>query len=147
MHVNKMYALFFCTLALMGGAFMGAAVEVPQSVQVTIKGFLHEDKNGFFFKIDGVVYDISFHDDNKADMQKFYTGLQGDLVKVSGDLHVQEVKDGKPYLVVYTNDIARLKNETKVVVREGVVERPVVVREYYVEHPRGINLPFVHINW
>ena len=130
------------------GAASAATAPAPdaQNVQVTIKGVLHEDKNGFFFQIDGMIYDIAVNDQNKADMHKFYTGLEGDTVKVTGELHVQEVKDGKSYMVVYTNDIARLKGERVVVTRVETEERP-VVREYYVEHRNGINLPFVHIGW
>lgn len=139
---------YVCAVLLVLGMGSAAFAADPQNVQVTIKGILHEDKNGFFFKIEGAIYDISFNDENKADMHKFFTALEGDMVKVSGELHVQEVKDGKPFFTIYTNDIARLKGErVKVVSRETVVEEPVVTREYYVEHPHGINLPLVHINW
>ena len=137
------YALI-AVLALCAGA--GFAVEQPESVQVAVKGVLHEDKNGFFFKIDNTVYDISVNAQNKDDMHKFFASLEGDMVKVSGQLHVQEVKNGQPYLIVYTNDITRLKGE-RIVTRERVVEERPIVREYYVEHHDRIDLPFVHIGW
>jgi hypothetical protein len=117
--------------------------EEPQSAMVTVRGILHEDKHGFFFQIEGTVYDIAVNDANKFDVHKFYTSLEGDMVTVSGVLHVQEVKGGKPYLVVATNEIARLKGER---VRVEVERRP-VVREYYVDRRPGIDLPLVHIRW
>jgi hypothetical protein len=132
---------------LAAGFASGVFAEENQNIQVTIKGVLHEDKNGFFFQIDGMVYDIVFNARNKGDMHKFYADLKGDTVKVSGELHIQEVKDKKPYMIVYTNEIARVKgDETKVITRVETVERP-VVREYYVEHRPGVDLPFVHIHW
>ena len=120
-----------------------------EGATVTVKGILQEDKNGFFVTVDGVIYDIRINEQSKADMHKFYTGLEGDLVKVAGVLHVEEVADKKPYLVLYTNDITRLKGEKVVVVEHPVVvQRPVVVREVYVEHPHShIDVPFVHIGW
>jgi hypothetical protein len=117
-----------------------------QSVEVSVKGVLHEDKNGFFFQIDGMVYDIAVNSENKADMHKFFSGLEGDMVKVVGELHVQEVKDGKSYMIIYTNDITRLKGERIKVARVETEERP-VVREVYVERRSGIDLPLVHIHW
>jgi hypothetical protein len=68
------------------------------------------------------------------------------MVKVVGELHVQEVKDGKSYMIIYTNDITRLKGERIKVARVETEERP-VVREVYVERRSGIDLPLVHIHW
>ena len=150
MLTNSVKAIGILTVALALssiGAAAAATAPDAQNVQATVKGVLHEDKNGFFFQVDGMIYDIAVNDENKTDMHKFYTGLEGDTVKVNGELHVQEVKDGKPYMIIYTNDITRLKGEkVKVVTRVETEEHP-VVREYYVEHRSGINLPFVHINW
>ena len=117
----------------------------PESVVVTIKGVLQEDKNGFFIKVDGTFYDVVINDESKADMHKFFTGLEGDMVKITGSLHVQDVPNGKPSMIVYSNDISRLKGEK--IVRNVIVGEPVIVREHYYEHPRGINLPGIHINW
>ena len=137
--MNKI--LLAAVLALgIGSSLMAAEGE---SAIVTLKGVLQQDKNGFFIKIDGTFYDISIGDESKADMQKFYTGLEGDMVRVMGALHVQDVPNGKPYIVVYTNDITRLKGE-RIVRTEP---EAVIVREHYVERPRGIHLPGVHINW
>lgn len=139
--MNKILLAFM--LALGVGSFIQAAE--PESAIVTLKGVLQQDKNGFFIKIDGTFYDITIGDESKADMQKFYTGLEGDMVRVVGALHVQDVPNGKPYIVVYTNDISRLKGER--VVRTTTAPETVIVREHYVERERGIHLPGVHINW
>jgi len=129
------------------GAGAVASAAETETVQINVRGVLHEDKNGFFFQIDGIVYDIAVNDNNKADMHKFFSGLEGDMVTVSGELHVQEVKGGKPYMIVYTNEITRLKGErVRVINRTEVEERP-IVREYYVERRSGIDLPLVHIHW
>ncbi len=120
------------------------AVEAESAV-ITVKGVLQEDKNGFFVKVDGTVYDVSVNDESKADMHKFFTALEGDMVKVTGVLHVQDVPNAKSIMYIYSNDITRLKGEK--IVRTEVVGEPVIVREHYVERSRGINLPFVHINW
>ena len=135
------------SVALLLSSFGVAAIASDtQSVEVSVKGVLHEDKNGFFFQIDGMTYDIAVNAENKADMHKFFSGLEGDMVKVVGELHVQEVKDGKTYMIIYTNDITRLKGERIKVVHVETEERP-VVREVYVEHRSGIDLPLVHIHW
>jgi hypothetical protein len=143
-----------CVLAVVLVLGFGATAIMaaePEGTKVTVKGILQEDKNGFFLKAgDGMVYDIRINDESKADMHKFYTGLEGDMVKVSGVLFTEETADKKPYQVVYSDDITRLKGErVAVVAREGVVvERPVVVREVYVEQPHSIHVPGVlHINW
>lgn len=141
-----MFKLLSVAVLVLGFGATAFAVEA-QSVQVTVKGVLHEDKNGFFFQIDGMVYDIAVNVENKTDMHKFFAGLEGDMVRVTGALQHQEVKDGKSYMVVYTNDITRLKGERVVVSRVETEQHPVVVREYYVEHRKGIDLPFVHIGW
>jgi hypothetical protein len=140
-NMNKL--LLAAVLAIgMGTSLMAAEGE---SAVVTLKGVLQQDKNGFFIKIDGTFYDISIGDESKADMQKFYTGLEGDMVAVTGALHVQDVPNGKPYITVYSNDITRLKGVR--VVRTTTEPETVIVREHYVERPRGIHLPGVHINW
>jgi len=116
---------------------------------VTVKGMLQEDKNGFFIKVDEVIFDIRINDQSKADVHKFYTSLQGDMVNVTGVLRVEEVADKKPYVLLYANGIARVKIERVAVAQQPVVvEQPVVVREVYVERPRShIDVPFVHIGW
>lgn len=146
--VKEIHMMKTLSVALLLSALGSAAIaSEAQSVQVTVKGILHQDTHGFFFQIDGTVYDIAVNNENKADMHKFYSGLEGDMVRVSGLLHVQAAKDGKPYMVVYTNDITRLKGErVRVVTRVETEERP-VVREYYMERRGGIDLPFVNIHW
>jgi hypothetical protein len=128
----------------LGTSIFAGAVEA-ESVVVTIRGVLEEDKNGFFITVDGGVYDISVNDESKADMHKFYTTLEGDMVKVVGSLHVYATSNGKSAMTVFSNDITRLKGEK--IVRAAAPSETIVVREHYVERPRGINLPFVHINW
>jgi hypothetical protein len=49
-------------------------------------------------------------------------------------------------MIIYTNDITRLKGERIKVARVETEERP-VVREVYVERRSGIDLPLVHIHW
>jgi len=143
-----------CVLALvlavgLGVSAFAATPTDKDGATITVKGILQEDKNGFFIAVDDVIYDIRINDESKADMHKFYTGLGGDQVKVTGVLHIEEVADKKPYLFLYSNDITRLKGEKVVVVEHPVVvQRPVVVREVYVEHPHShIDVPFVHIGW
>lgn len=116
---------------------------------VTVKGLLQEDKNGFFLKVDEVIFDIRINDQSKADVHKFYTSLQGDMVNVTGVLRVEEVADKKPYVLLYANGITRVRSERVAVAQQPVVvEQPVVVREVYVERPRShIDVPFVHIGW
>ncbi|HEY3319256.1 MAG TPA: hypothetical protein VGP72_02125 [Planctomycetota bacterium] len=151
---NRLVLAVVLAVGLGVSAFAAAEAE-KEAATVTVKGVLQEDKNGFFVTVDNVVYDIRINDESKADMHKFYTGLEGDLVKVTGKLHVEEVADKKPYMVLYSNEITRLKGEKVVVVQQPVVvEQPVVVqprvvvREVYVEHPRShIDVPFVHIRW
>ena len=129
----------------MGTAAFAADTE---GATVTVKGVLQEDKNGFFVSVDGVFYDVRINDESKADMHKFFGGLDGDLVKVTGVLHIEEVADKKPYLILYSNDITRLKGEKMVV---AATPQPVVVREVYVEQPHNgpsIHIPGVlHIGW
>lgn len=117
-----------------------------ESVNVQIKGVLHEDKNGFFIRANGGVFDLYFTDEGRADMHKFHSSLEGDMVSVSGTMRVQQDK-GRDFLMVYATDISRLKGE-KVVVRE-VPEQPVIIRDRYIEreHGGGIHLPGIHIHW
>ena len=144
-----MLSRFVLITALMVG--LGASVFAAQepNVTVTVKGILHEDKNGFFIQADNSVYDLVFDEGSRADMHKFHGALKGDWVKVSGAFRIEEVANAKPHLVVYANDIGRFRPETVVTTTTEpvVVERPVVVREHYIEHDRGINLPGIHINW
>ena len=146
-----MFARYVLIASLMVGLGASAFAAQEPNVTVTVKGILHEDKNGFFIQADNAVYDLVFDENSRADMHKFHAALKGDWVKVSGALRVEEVANAKPSLVVYANDIGRFRPETVVqtttVAEPVVVERPVIVREHYVEHNRGINLPGVHINW
>jgi hypothetical protein len=136
--------LVVAVLLAVGLGISAFAARAAEGDKVTVRGILQEDKNGFFIKADDVIYDVRINEASKAEMHKFYTALDGDMVKVTGLLHVEEVADKKPYLVLFTNEIARLKGERPV----AVVEQPVVVREVYVERPRsGIDVPFVHIGW
>jgi hypothetical protein len=144
---NKFILAVALAVGLVVSAF--AAEEIGKTenegAKITVKGILHEDKNGFFLKVDKAIYDIRINNESKADMHKFYTSLEGDMVKISGVLRVEEAGDKKDkYLVLYTDDIARLKGE-----RVPVVEQPVVEREVYVEHPtNSFHIPGVlHINW
>lgn len=136
----------FLALALLVSGFgVASFATATESVQVTVRGVLHEDKNGFFCQVNGIVYDIAVNDESRAEMHKFYSDLKGDLVTITGSLHVQVVKEGKPYMIVSTNEIVRLKGERVEVVR--VEEQRPVVREYYVERQGGIDLPLVRIRW
>lgn len=142
----KQVAVVLLLALCCGTAIRASDSADPQSVKVTITGVLHEDKNGFFFKIDNAIYDIAMNVENKDDMHKFYSGLNGDLVKITGELHVEQGENNSQMsLVVYTNDISRLKGQR--VVRERVVEERPIIREHYVEHHNHIDLPFVHIGW
>ena len=134
------------TLALTLGTAAFAATDAPSgNVEITVKGIMQEDKGGMFIVADGEYYDLVFGDDSSADMKKFFGGLEGDLVKVKGNLVVEKSKEGKTRLVVVTNDVSRLRGERPTVVKyepRVIEERPV-----YVERSRGIHLPGVHINW
>lgn len=143
-------AIRFVAAAILA-ACMGVSW-AADDVQVTIKGVLVEDKSGFYVRANGGMFDLYFTEDGRADMRKFHGTLQGDMVQVSGALQVREDK-GKTFLMVYANDIRRLKGE-RVVVTETtttpvpVAPPPVIVRERYVERDRGgIHLPGIHINW
>ena len=141
--VGKM--ILAATLALTLGTAAYAAAETPSgNVEVTVKGIMQEDKGGMFIVADGEYYDLVFGDESSADMKKFFGGLEGDWVKVKGNLVVEKSKEGKTRLVVVTNDVSRLRGERTVIKYEPRVieERPV-----YVERSRGIHLPGVHINW
>lgn len=131
-------------VAVLGGV---AYSSESASISVTVKGILNEDKHGFFFEIDGMIYDIAVNDKNKDDVHKFYTDLGGDWVTVSGGLHYQEVKDGKSYMVIYTSEIARLKADRVRAATAPQEPERVIVREHYVERQGGIDLPLVHIRW
>jgi hypothetical protein len=135
------------TLALTLGVTAFAATDLGKSVEVTVKGVMQEDKGGMFIVADGEYYDLVFGDDSSADMKKFHSGLEGDMVRVKGNLIVDRTKDGKVRLVVLTNDVARLKGERAPEIKyepRVVEERPVFIER---ERSRGINLPGVHINW
>lgn len=135
------------TLALTAGTAAFAAAQANPNVEVTVKGIMQEDKGGMFIVADGQYYDLVFADDSNADMKKFHTGLEGDLVRVKGSLVVEKSKDGKIRLVVVTNDVSRLRGERPVDVKYEpriVEERPIYIER---ERSRGINLPGVHINW
>jgi hypothetical protein len=139
--VGKM--VLAATLALVVGATAFAADE-SGSVDVVVKGVMQEDKGGMFIVADGVYYDLVFSDENSSDMKKFHSSLEGDMVKVTGQLVVETGKEGKMRLVVLANDMSRLRGvRAKEVKYEArvVQERPV-----YVERP-GIRVPFVRINW
>lgn len=144
-----MLARYVLIASLVIGLGASAFAAQEPNVTVTVKGILHEDKNGFFIQADNSVYDLVFDQGARADMHKFHDGLKGDWVKVSGALSVEDVANAKPRLVVYANDIGRFRPETVVTTTTEpvVVERPVIVREHYVERERGIHLPGIHINW
>jgi len=135
------------TLALTLGMSAFAAHE-SNNVEVTVKGVMQEDKGGMFIVADGQSFDVVFSDEHGADMKKFYGGLEGDMVKVKGNLIVEKNKDGSTRLLVVTNDVARLRGErapAEVKYEPRVIqERPVYIER---ERSRGIRLPGVHINW
>src|SRR3954467_1397775 len=106
--VGKVFLAALLALTLGTSAF--AAVE-SANVEVTVKGVMQEDKGGMFIVADGEYYDLVFNDSSNADMKKFYTGLEGDMVKVKGNLVVEHSKDGKTRLVVLANDVFRLRGE------------------------------------
>jgi len=140
--VGKM--ILAATLALTFGATAFAAQEA-HSVEVTVKGVMQEDKAGMFIIADGEYYHLVFSDESSADMKKFHSGLEGDMVRAKGNLVVEKDKDGKKRLVVLVNDVARLRGERAVDVKYEpriIVEHPV-----YVERSNSIHLPGVHINW
>jgi hypothetical protein len=131
----------------LGMSAFAAQDNANDSVEVTVKGIMQEDKGGMFILADGEYFDLVFSDENSADMKKFHAGLEGDLVKVQGRLVVEKSKDGKVRLLVLTNDVARLRGvrpvrEVKYEPRV-IEERPVYVRE----RSSGIRLPGVRINW
>ncbi|HLX64737.1 MAG TPA: hypothetical protein VKX17_25930 [Planctomycetota bacterium] len=134
---------------------MAAAVATPlwaetadEGANVTIRGRMHEDKHGFFVTANGGLYDLQFADNAKADMHKFYGGLNGDFVQVTGSLYVDNDDKGKAHMTVYANDITRFKPTAVVTERRVVEPPPVIVREEYVEHRRnGVDLPGIHIHW
>lgn len=135
------------TLALMAGATAFAAAQATANVEVTVKGIMQEDKGGMFIVADGQYFDLVFSDESSLDMKKFHSGLEGDLVRVKGNLIFEKTKDGKQRLLVVTNDVSRLRGERPVDVKYEpriVEERPIYVER---ERGRGINLPGVHINW
>ena len=137
-------SLLAATLALTLGTAVFAAQDTG-SVEVTIKGVMQEDKGGMFIMADGQAYDLVFSDENSAEMKKFHAGLEGDMVRVKGQLVIEKTKDGKMVLTVQANDIARLRGERVPVV---VSTPPVIQERVYVERERsGIHLPGVHINW
>lgn len=129
---------------LIGVTAFGA--QQTANVEVIVKGVMQEDKGGMFIFADGQYYDLVFGDDSNADMKKFHAGLEGDMVRVKGNLIVEKSKDGKMRLVVLTNDVSRLRGEraTEVKVEPRIIEE----RPVYIERERsGIHLPGVHINW
>lgn len=135
------------TLALALGATAFAAQETTGSVEVTVKGVMQEDKGGMFIVADGQPYDLVFDQNSSADMKKFHSSLEGDMVRVKGNLVVEKDKDGKMHLVVMANEVARLRGQrgTDVKYEPRVIEeRPVYIERY---HRSGIHLPGVHINW
>jgi hypothetical protein len=140
--VGKMILAATMALTLGTAAFAGET----NSVEVTVKGIMQEDKGGMFIVADGEYYDLVFSEDSSADMKKFHSSLEGDMVKVKGFLVVEKSKEGKVRLVVLANDVARLRGERVAVKVEARVieERPVYVER---ERSRGIRLPGVHINW
>ncbi len=146
-------AIRFFAAAILA-ACMGASW-ASDDVQVTIKGVLNEDKNGFYVRANGGMFDLYFTEEGRADMRKFHSSLQGDMVQVSGTLNVRE-HNGKTFLNVYASDIKRMKGEravtetttTTTVVPAAPPPPPVVVRERYVERDHsGIHLPGIHIHW
>ncbi len=141
--VGKMVLAAAMALTLGTTAF---AAQESGNVEVSVKGIMQEDKGGMFIVADGEYYDLVFGDDSSADMKKFHSGLEGDLVRVKGFLIVEKSKEGKVRLVVLANDVARLRGERAVVKVEARVieERPVYVER---ERSRGIRLPGVRINW
>jgi hypothetical protein len=141
--VSKVVLAAALALSLGGVAF--AATETAKNVEVTVKGVMQEDKGGMFIVADGEYYDMVFSDESSADMKKFHSGLEGDMVRVKGNLIVERTKDGKVRLVVLANDVARLRGERapEVKYEARVIEK----RPVYVEQSRGIHLPGVHINW
>lgn len=133
-------------MALTLGASAFAAHEAG-SVEVTVKGVMQEDKGGLFIVVDGQYYDVVFDDDSSVEMKKFHSRLEGDMVRVKGNLVVEKGKNGSLRLLVLANEVARLRGEraTEVKYEPRVVEeRPVYVER---ERARGIRLPGVRINW
>ena len=141
--VGKM--ILAAALALMLGTTVFAADERTGNVEVTVKGVMQEDKGGMFIIADGEYYDLVFGDDSSADMKKFHSGLEGDLVRVKGNLVVEKSKEGKMRLIVLANDVARLRGERAPAVK--VETRVIEEHPVYVERRNGIHLPGVHINW
>ena len=129
-------------LVCSAGAF---AVEATGNVEVTVKGVMQEDKAGMFIVADGQYYDLAFSDDSSADMKKFRSSLNGDMVRVKGNLLVEKSKEGKTRLIVQANEVARLRGERAPEVRYET--RVIEDHPVYVEHEHGIHLPGVHINW
>jgi hypothetical protein len=140
--VGKMVVAAALALTFGTAAF---AEDTSGSVEVTVKGIMQEDKGGMFIVADGLYFDLVFNEESAADMKKFHSGLEGDMVKVTGVLVVEKNKDGSSRMIVLANDVARLKGVRTVVRVEPriVEERPVYVRE----RRSGIHLPGVHINW
>ena len=139
--IGKM--ILAASLALAFGATAFAAQD--SNVEVAVKGIMQEDKGGMFIYADGQFYDLVFGDESTADMKKFHGGLEGDMVRVKGNLIVEKNKEGKMRLVVLANDVARLRGERAVDIKYEpriIEERPI-----YVERTRGIHLPGVHFNW
>jgi len=134
-------------LALTMGMTAFAEEKSANNVEVTVKGVMQEDKGGMFIVADGQYYDLVFGDDSNADMKKFHSGLEGDMVRVQGKLIVEKDKDGKVRLVVVAGEVARLRGMHAVDAKfepRIVEERPVYIER---ERSRGIHLPGVHINW
>ena len=132
-------------------AFSGMAFAADEDdAKITLKGTLHGDKFGYFVQANGGVFELIFNESGKADMQKFYGDIKGDLVQVAGTLYIDDDGKGKPRMTVYANDISRVKRVVVTERREVVTTPPpVIVRETYVEPRRrhGVDLPGVHIHW
>jgi hypothetical protein len=141
--IGKMTVVALLALTFGTSAF---AEDNSGSVEVIVKGIMQEDKGGMFIVADGQYFDLVFNEESSADMKKFHSGLEGDMVKVTGVLVVEKSKQGNVRLLVLANDVARLRGVRSTVVKiepRVVEERPVYVRE----RRSGIHLPGVHINW
>jgi len=135
------------SLALMLGATVFGEDKPVNNVEVSVKGVMQEDKGGMFIVADGQYFDLVFPDDSSADMKKFHSSLEGDMVQVHGKLVVEKDKDGKVRLVVVAGEVNRMRGvrATETHFEPRVIEtQPVYIER---ERERGIHLPGVHINW
>ena len=131
-------------LACLGSAGMASDT---QSVQITVMGVLHENKNGFYFKVDGMVFEIARSIDRKSNRYKFYTGVEGDTVKVTGELQIQTVNAGRLYMVIHSDDIVRLNSEKTRMASRAALESASFAGGLFTARRKVIHAPFVYLYW